>query len=274
MLERDLTIFAVFGNPIRHSLSPLMHQAALDRMGIEARYVPFCVKDLKAAVRGIRGMDIRGVSVTLPFKSDVRLYLDEVEESARRIGAVNTIWNHQGKLRGYNTDWLGFILSLREVMEIKGRHFAVLGAGGAARGIIYGLVQEGGRPVILNRTVSRAEELAREFGCAFLSLSEMEKIEADCLINTTSLGMAPDIAVSPFPGEHLKKFGWVVDIIYNPLKTKLLKEAEEAGLKTLSGLGMFVHQGAEQLKIWTGQEPPRSTMHEVVLATLKENDRD
>ena len=116
--------------------------------------------------------------------------------------------------------------------------------------------------------------MAQEFGCAYFPLSEIEKVEAEVLINTTSLGMAPDTDRSPFPKEHLKRFGWVMDIIYNPLKTKLLREAEEAGLKTISGLGMFVHQGAEQIKIWTGLEPPRAYMHEVVLKKLRENDCD
>lgn len=272
MSKNELTIFAVFGNPVAHSLSPLMHQAAFGRMGIEALYVPFCVQDLKAAVQGIRGLDIRGVSVTHPFKTEVMKYLNEMDEAARRIGAVNTVFNHQGVLKGVNTDWLGFVLSLKECIEIKGKRFAVLGAGGAARGILYGLIQEGGQPIILNRTISKAEKLAHEFGCAFLSLSDTEKLEAEVLINTTSLGMAPNVDRSPFPQEHLKKFGWVMDIIYNPLKTRLLQEAEEAGCKTISGLGMFVHQGAEQIKIWTGLEPPRAYMHEVVLRKLREND--
>lgn len=267
-------IFAVFGNPIAHSLSPLMHQAAFGRMDIKAQYVPFCVQDLKAAVQGVRRLDIRGVSVTLPFKTEVMDYLDEIEKSALKIGAVNTIFNHQGVLKGHNTDWLGFVLSLKECMEIKGKRFAILGAGGAARGILSGLIQEGGHPIILNRTTPKAEKLACEFGCAFLSLSEIEKVEAEVLINTTSLGMAPGIQISPFPKKHLKKFGRVMDIIYNPLKTKLLQEAEETGCKTISGLGMFVHQGAEQIKIWTGLEPPRAYMHEVVLKKLRENDCD
>ncbi len=269
MPSPDLNIFAVFGNPVVHSFSPLMHQAALNLMDLKARYVSFCVKDLKAAMQGIRGLDIRGVSVTLPFKTEVISHLDEVEQSCRRIGAVNTIWNHRGNLKGYNTDWLGFVLSLKDVMDIKEKRFVVLGAGGAARGVLYGLIKEGGQPIILNRTISKGEALANEFGCAFLSLSEKEKIEADCLINTTSLGMAPHQGVSPFPKKLLQKFGWVMDIIYNPLKTKLLREVQEAGCKTVSGLGMFVHQGAEQIKIWTGLEPPRAYMREVVLTELE-----
>ena len=274
MSSSSLTTFAVFGNPIDHSLSPLMHQAAFKRMGLKAQYVPFCVKDIGGAVDGIRGLDIQGVSVTLPFKTEVMDYLDEVEESALRIGAANTVWYDQGRLKGYNTDWLGFVLSLKDRMEIRDKRFVVLGAGGAARGVVYGLVHEGGHPIILNRTLSKAEALAKEFDCLFVPESEKDKIEADGLINTTSLGMAPDKGKSPFPKGFLNRFQWVVDIIYNPIKTKLLKEAEEAGCQTISGLGMFVHQGAEQIKIWTGLEPPRGYMMEVVEAKLKEYDRE
>jgi shikimate dehydrogenase len=200
-------------------------------------------------------------------------YLDEIEESALRIGAVNTIWNHQGILKGYNTDWIGFVLSLKEGLGgIKGKSFAVIGAGGAARGVVYGLVQEGGVPVILNRTFTQAEALGKEFGCPYFPLSHKDKMEADGLINTTSLGMAPNTEESPFPSELLNRFTWVVDIIYHPLKTKLLREAEEAGCRTVTGLEMFVHQGAEQIKIWTGLEPPRDLMKEAVAAELRKNE--
>ncbi len=271
MSSSELKIFAVFGNPVAHSLSPLMHQTALDRMDIKARCVPFCVTDIRKAVEGIRGLNIQGVSVTLPFKTEVMECLDEIEENALRIGAVNTIWNHQGILTGYNTDWSGFVLSLKEGLEIRGKRFAVIGAGGAARGVVYGLIQEGGLPIILNRTLSRAEALGKEFGCPFFPLSEKDRIEADALINTTSLGMAPNTEQSPFPKEFLNRYSWVVDIIYNPLKTKLLREAEEAGCRILTGLGMFVHQGAEQIKIWTGLEPPRDIMREVVETKLQKN---
>lgn len=261
-------IYAVFGNPVAHSLSPLMHQDALSRLSLKAQYVPFCVQDLFQAVQGIRGMDIRGVSITLPFKTEVMKYLDEIEESALQIGAVNTIWNHQGRLKGYNTDWLGFVLSLKEVMAIKGRRFAVLGAGGAARAVLYGLIQEGGIPILLNRTLSKAQALAHEFCCFFEPWSGMDGLEAYCLINTTSLGLAPQSETSPCPKKFLPNFEWVVDIIYIPLETRLLREAREAGCKTLSGLGMFVHQGAEQLRIWTAMDPPRSFMWETVRERL------
>src|SRR5271157_4661694 len=175
MPTSDIKIFAVFGNPVAHSLSPLMHQAAFNRMGLKAQYVPVCVKDIGKAVDGIRGLDIQGVSVTLPFKTEVIDFLDEVEEDARRIGAVNTIKNSRGRLIGYNTDWKGFVLSLKEGLEIRGKQFAVIGAGGAARGIVYGLIKEGGHPIILNRTLSKAKALAKEFGCPFLPFQKKKR---------------------------------------------------------------------------------------------------
>ncbi|MEW6185128.1 MAG: shikimate dehydrogenase [Thermodesulfobacteriota bacterium] len=268
----EIKIFAVFGNPVAHSLSPLMHQAALERMGIAARYVPFCVTDLKKAVEGIRGLNIIGVSVTLPFKTEVMAYLDAIDDKARRMGAVNTIWNDRAGLKGYNTDWLGFVLSLKEHLEIRGKRFAVLGAGGAARGVVFGLMEEGGLPQVINRTPEKAMALAQDFGCPFIPWGDLNRVEAEVLINTTPLGMTPNLEKSPWPKELLKKFKWVADIIYNPLQTRLLREAEAAGCRTVSGLGMFVHQGAEQLKIWTGQEPPRDLMGEVVRKRLEENE--
>lgn len=273
MAGNSSEIFALFGNPVGHSLSPLMHNATFKRMNIDAHYVPFCVRNLEDAMRGIRGLDIRGVSITIPFKTTVMPYLDEVDESSLRIGAVNTILNDDnGRLRGYNTDWIGLIRDLKESLEISGKTFAILGAGGAARAAVFGILREGGIPVILNRTMEKGEKMARDFGCEFYPLLEIVNLKADCLINTTPVGMAPDREKSPVGREDLGNFTWVLDIIYNPLKTKLLMDAEEAGCMVLTGAGMFVHQGAEQIKIWMGLEPPRAFMKQIVLNELKERD--
>jgi shikimate dehydrogenase len=270
MVRHSTEMFALFGNPVGHSLSPLMHNATYKRMKINAHYVPFCVKNLEDAVRGIRGLDIRGVSVTIPFKTAIMSYLDEVDESSLKIGAVNTILHDdKGRLKGYNTDWIGLIRDLKESLEIEGKTFAILGAGGAARAIVFGILREGGSPVIVNRTIEKGEAMARDFDCSFYPHSEIGKIKADCLINTTPVGMSPDSEKSPIVREILGNFRWVVDIIYNPLKTKLLRDAEEAGCVALTGMGMFVHQGAEQIKIWTGIEPPRAFMKGIVLEKLK-----
>jgi shikimate dehydrogenase len=271
MARNSSEIFAVFGNPIGHSLSPVMHNAAFKRMKIDAHYVPFCVQNVGDAVRGIRGLDIRGVSITIPFKTEIMAYLDEVDESSLTIGAINTILNNDhGRLKGFNTDWSGLIRDLEESLEVRGKTFAILGAGGAARAAVYGILKEGGVPIVVNRTVENGEEIAGEFGCQFHPLSEITRIKADCLINTTSVGMAPDSEKSPVMKKNLANFAWVVDIVYNPLKTRLLREAEEAGCTVLDGVGMFVHQGAEQTKLWTGKEPPRALMRKVVLEKLRE----
>ena len=257
-------IYALIGNPVGHSLSPLMHNSAYMEMGLKARYVSFCVEDLENAVRGIRALDIKGVSVTIPHKVEAIKYLDEVNKEVRDIGAVNTIINEGGKLKGANTDWRGIVLTLKEAMDIKGSTFVILGAGGTAPAALFGIVREGGSPVIVNRTEERGRRLSLAWGCPFYSLSDIGQIKADCLINTTSVGMYPHTDESPLQPKVLRNFRCVMDVIYNPLQTKLLRDAQAAGCEVLSGLDMFVHQGAEQIRLWTGKEPPRELMREVV----------
>jgi shikimate dehydrogenase len=269
------SIFALFGNPVAHSLSPLMHNAAFQKMGIDASYRPYRVGDLAEAIEKTKKLPLRGVSVTIPFKTAVIPYLDETDASSQEIGAVNTIvHDDQGRLKGYNTDWIGLVRGLEESFEIKKKTVAIVGAGGTARAAIFGIRQRGGIPLIINRTPERGEKLAQEFGVPFYPLSQVKGIKADCLINTTPVGMAPDKKKSPLAKEIIVRFPWVMDCIYNPLKTQLLKDAEEAGCFVINGLGMFVHQGAEQIRIWTGKEPPIELMREVVLAKLREANGD
>ena len=264
----EIQIFGLFGNPVKQSLSPLMHNAALAGMKISGMYLPFCVRDLAPAISGVRGMGIRGVSVTIPFKVTIMAHLDDIDRDAIDIGAVNTVVNNKGRLKGFNTDWIGLIQSLKEAIEIKGKEFVILGAGGTARAAIFGIYREGGNPVIVNRNVGRGRHLARELGCPFYSLKDIDKIRADCLINTTPVGMVPDTDASPIDNTMLGNYRCVMDVVYNPLKTKMLRDAEEAGCITVSGLNMFVHQGAEQIKLWTGLEPPRELMKQVVRERL------
>jgi shikimate dehydrogenase/3-dehydroquinate dehydratase type I len=261
-------IFGLLGNPVKQSLSPLMHDAALREMKIAGKYLPFCMQDIASALRGIRGIGIRGVGVTMPYKVAVMDHLDEVDADAHKIGAVNTIVNDNGSLKGMNTDWIGLVQSLREVMDIKGRVFAILGAGGTARAAVFGIEREGGIPVIVNRNVARGKSLAREWACPFYPLTELGRVKADCLINTTSVGMMPNIDESPVNGAAFVNYRWVMDVIYNPLKTRLMRDAEKAGCITIPGLGMFVNQGAEQIRLWTGQEAPRELMKRVVMERL------
>ncbi|MGC9976988.1 MAG: shikimate dehydrogenase, partial [Syntrophales bacterium] len=210
----------------------------------------------------------RGVSVTMPYKVTVMGHLDEVDDDARKIGAVNTIVNDNGRLTGLNTDWIGLVQSLKEVMDIRGRVFAILGAGGTARAAIFGIEREGGIPIIVNRNMARGESLASEWACPFYPLTELARVRADCLINTTPVGMIPSIDESPVSGEILVNYRWVMDVIYNPLKTRLISNAEKAGCITIPGLSMFVNQGAEQIRLWTGREAPRGLMKQIVMERL------
>jgi shikimate dehydrogenase/3-dehydroquinate dehydratase type I len=259
--------YVLLGNPVRQSLSPLMHNAALKKMEIEENYSAFCVDNLGSALQGIRGMNIRGASVTIPFKVAVMEYLDDIDDDALKIGAVNTIINENGRLTGYNTDWLGLILTLKEA-SVKGKTFVIIGAGGTARAAAYGIVKEGGFPIIANRTPEKGKILSGRLNCPFYPLAEIGRIKADGLINTTPVGMYPSRDKSPVKASALAGFRYVMDVIYNPLKTKLLIEAEKQGCHVFSGLDMFVNQGARQLRLWTGVEPPRPLMKKVILERL------
>lgn len=263
--------FALFGNPVAQSLSPLMHGAAFAKMEFMATYAAYQVNDAADIVRTISERGISGASITIPFKETVMSFLDDVDADASKIGAVNTIINRDGKLIGCNTDGPGLIRDLAEWIAIRGKTFVILGAGGAARAAVFALIQAGGTPVIVNRTAERTHMLADHFGCRWGLPAEIGRLEADCLINTTPLGMFPDTHQTPLEKKFLVHFPQVMDMIYNPVKTRLLREAEAAGCAIRSGIGMFVHQGAEQIRLWTGMEPPREVMRQVVMERLGNN---
>jgi len=261
-------LFILVGNPVAHSLSPLMHNAAFRKMKIDARYSAVRVDTVREALQAIRRMHVRGASITLPYKTSMVEYLDEMSDNVRKIGAVNTVTHVHGTLIGENTDWTGLVRALEGSLAIAGSTFAVIGAGGAARAAVYGILEKSGVPVIVSRTTRTGEALADEFGCAFRPLNEIADVEAHCLINTTPVGMSPDNNVSPVSAEVLPNFAWVMDMIYNPLRTRLLKDAEAAGCGIISGLAMFVSQGAEQLRIWTGKMPPVEYMMNITTRKL------
>ncbi len=274
IIDATSRIYCVLGNPVAHSMGPAMHNAAFAAAGVNGVYVAFCVSDIAAAVKGMRALDIGGASVTIPHKVNIMDHLDTVDEDARRIGAVNTIVNREGRLTGHNSDWRGATRALLEKTSIDGRTVMIIGAGGAARAVAYGIVREGGRPVIASRTVEKAKALAGDLGGDALSLSDGASCDWDILINTTPVGMAPGIDFSPVPVEWLKPRRVVMDIVYNPLKTRLLREAGERGCETIDGLAMFVYQGAYQFETWTGQTAPVGVMRQTVAAALKKSKRD
>lgn len=260
--------FALFGDPVAQSLSPIMHGAAFAKMGLTAAYTAYRVKDAADVVRQIRESGIRGASITIPFKETVMALLDQVDANAAAIGAVNTIVNRDGRLAGYNTDGPGLARDLEDWIGIRGKTFVILGAGGAARAAVFTLIQGGGTVVVVNRTVEKARALAGSFGCRWALPAQIGRLGANCLINTTPIGMFPDTDRTPLKDNFLVHFSCVMDMIYNPVKTRLLREAEAAGCAVRSGVGMFVHQGADQVRLWTGLEPPREWMRATVMERL------
>lgn len=261
-------IYAVFGDPVSHSLSPVMHNSALSQTGLEGFYLAFRVKDIAAAVSGVRGLGMRGVSITIPHKVSVMKYLDRVDALAEEIGAVNTIVNRQGVLYGYNSDCAGAIKALTEKTAINGKAVAVIGAGGAARAVAFGIKREGGRLTILNRTKQSGESLAADLGCEFKPLLEVRRLPYNIVINATSAGMTPQVNNTPLNAALLEGEMVVMDMVYNPLKTRLLSEAEKIGCSTIDGVSMFVHQGAVQFELWTDRKAPVDVMRKVVLDEL------
>ena len=255
MIDAETQLYGVFGNPVRHSLSPIIHNGAFQRMGLNAAYLAFEVKNLEEAVRGIKGLGIRGVSVTLPFKTQIIPFLDQLEEVAGKIQAVNTIHHEGGELIGHNTDWSGALGALEEKVDLTGKKVFLLGAGGAARAIAFGLIERGCRVFIGSRSPEKAAALAKELGLVHRPLPAAGRLEADVLVNATSAGMSPHDEESPVPKEVLDRQMTVMDIVYKPLRTKLLREAEERGCRTIDGLEMLARQGAAQIEIWTGRKP-------------------
>jgi len=268
MIDANTALFGLIGNPVAHSLSPAMHNQAFATTGYKGIYLVFRVTDPGAAIKGIRALNFKGVSVTLPHKVAVMEYLDEVDETAARIGAVNTIVNNRGRLIGYNTDCAGALQALRTRTSIKGKSVGLIGAGGAARAIGFGLVAAGGCVTILNRSRTSGEGLAVDLQAEYLPLNDWQPNRYEILINTTSVGMHPETDATPIPKEELSKEMVVMDIVYNPLDTRFLKEAAAKKCRTINGVAMFVFQGVHQFELWTGQKAPVDVMRQAVLEAL------
>jgi len=267
-IDTNTRLYAVLGDPVSHSLSPVMHNSAFAQIGYNGVYTAFRVQDIAGAVHGIKALGIQGASITIPHKTAVMAYLDEMDEEARKIGAVNTVVNRQGRLSGYNTDGLGAIKALAEKTSIKDKKIGVIGAGGAARAIGFGVMSQGGIAIIFNRSKDSGKRLADDLGTEYRPLSEIKKARCNILINTTPVGMFPAVDAIPVEKEVFEKDMIVMDIVYNPLKTLLLKEAEAMGCSTVDGVSMFVYQGAFQFELWTGKEAPVEVMKNAVLDAL------
>ena len=274
-------ILCVIGHPIEHSMSPVMHNAALNDLSLDYVYLAFDVTptDLEKEILGFKKSNIKGINVTIPHKETIIHYLDELDTLSKQIGAVNTVKNEGGMLLGRNTDALGAKQALSDAgFKIEGKKALILGAGGAARAISFALTEKIDEIFICNRTEERAIKLAKE-------LQDKTKIKAkgkdmsektlktlassvDILINTTPIGMYPKIDISPISKDLLNENLYVFDVIYNPLQTRLLKDAKEIGSKTLNGLDMFINQGALAFEWWTGKKPNVKLMKKKIIEQL------
>lgn len=266
--------YGVIGYPIGHSMSPLMHNDALEQLEINAIYQAMQVEpsELEAKVNELKKKAFAGFNITVPHKVAMMKYLDEIDEVAKAIGAVNTAVLSNGKYKGYNTDGLGFVKGIEEQFEsLQGKNILLIGAGGACRAIYYTLSSLGIEDIdIANRTVEKAEQLKN--ACIYpvhsevLSLKEAEqKIgKYDMIVNTTTVGMSPLTNAKPLSLKGMKKNAIVADIIYNPLETLFLKEAKQHGARVQNGLAMFGYQGAIAFELWNGKKPDVERMIHIV----------
>ncbi len=267
MIDSQTSLYCIFGNPVIHSKSPDIHNVCFRKYHINAVYLAFKIDSISQGVQAIKSLNIKGVSITIPFKESIIKHLDWIDPEADKIGAVNTIVKQNGKLNGFNTDYQAAVSPLKP-FGIQGRKVCIIGAGGAAQAVAFGIHKNGGDITIINRNSVKGEKLALKYNGRFISLEEIktiQHIQPDIIINTTSMGMAPDIEESPIPEHLLDAQMIVMDIVYNPLNTKLLQDAIKKGCTIIDGLSMFIHQGAAQFKLWTDISPDINLMRQTVL---------
>jgi len=271
VIDAYTIVCCLIGNPVEHSLSPLIHNAGYQALGINYVYIPFQVKDIKRAIEGIRGLGIRGASITLPHKTSAIKYLDKIDPLAKEIGAINTIVNNEGVLTGFNSDYHGALKALEEVTSLGGKRAVLIGSGGAALAIAVGLKKKGVKLVVLNRTEDKARKLARQVNAEdFGGLKKLPLVSAaDILINATSVGMWPKVNESIIPKHLLHNRLTVLDTVYNPKETRLLSEARERGCAIVYGYKMLLYQAAMQFELFTEHQAPLKAMESALTQALE-----
>lgn len=280
-------LVGIVGWPVAHSFSPAMHNAAFAAAGLNWAYVPLPLHpdDVATAVTALPTLGFRGVNVTVPHKQAVIPHLQEVEAGARAIGAVNTLLFRNGRAAGHNTDWSGFLADLHaQAVDVNGRDCLVLGAGGSARAVVYALAREGGRVQVLARRVIQAQQLVADLGPhlagAAVQARDLAELataaagaSAPLIVNTTPLGMAPDVDRSVWPEDLPFPSGaFVYDLVYNPAQTQFMRQAQAAACRTANGLGMLLHQGAQAFALWTGREPELAVMRRALSGAIFEEE--
>jgi shikimate dehydrogenase len=269
-----VTDFGLIGHPVEHSMSRIMHAAAFKELKLDYAYSLFDVQPEELELF-LKNANFRGLNVTIPLKTHVVKYMDELSDEALLVGSVNTI-EFKDRVIGHNTDSVGFIRSMEEEgVDIEDRRFLVLGTGGAGRSVVFKLACEKARAYVFDRkpekSAALASEVLRRTGVRVEAAGKIEDVirDVDVIVNATSVGMHPNVEDSLVDAELLNPAQTVVDIVYNPVQTRLLREAKARGCKTVSGVGMLVHQGAESLRIWLGVDPPIDAMRKAVLERLE-----
>lgn len=259
-IDGTTELYGIIGNPVRHSLSPVIHNSAFQQLGLNKVYVAFPTIDAVAGVNALKALGVLGASVTVPHKQNVLPCLDTIDPVAARIGAVNTLIISDNKVHGLNTDWTGANKALEAVMPLAGSKVILLGSGGAARAIGFGLQTAGASIILVSRGPEKGKALAAALACEWLPLAALAELSGDALVNATSAGMAPSTENTPTPAAILPQFPVIMDIVYSPVETRLLREARAAGNTVVNGLAMLLHQGAAQFEAWTGMPAPLDTM--------------
>lgn len=282
-IDGTTRVVGVFGWPVSHTLSPAMHNAAFEALGLNWVYLPLPLapEQIGQAIGSLKTLNFAGANVTIPHKQAIMRYLDHIDAGARAIGAVNTIVIRDDGVYGYNTDEYGFLQSLLETgFEPQGARCLILGAGGAARATVFSLANAGARSItICNRTVERAAFLVDDLKSGFqqvafayetLSNRALEAVDGavDLVVNTTSVGMKPEADTTPWPEAAPLPNAVICDLVYNPIDTCFLQKARAAGLPVIDGVGMLVHQGAKAFEYWTGHKPPTDVMRRKVIEGL------
>jgi shikimate dehydrogenase len=267
-------LFAVIGNPVQHSLSPIMMNAAFRALGLAAHYTAFVVEDLAEGLQLLLQTGFRGLSVTLPHKEEACRVTSELDETARNIGAVNTLRRQGDHWEARNTDWIGAIQALRQVTRVRGRNALVIGAGGSARAVVYGLKRDGVLVTITNRTPQRGAELASALQCHFVPFQNLHQHTFDILVQCTPHGMEGTGAIEALPDLPLSPEMVAMDLVYRPYWTPFLQRARDAGCKVVSGLDMLLYQGVAQFEWWLGQPAPIAVMKEALWTALARENHD
>jgi 3-dehydroquinate dehydratase/shikimate dehydrogenase len=267
-IDAATRVYGVAGDPVEHSLSPHMLNAAFRRENLNAVYLALHAKSLDDLVKCVRDIPMHGLSITMPFKQEIIEYLDNCEPLCQKVGACNTvIRSADGKLYGFNTDVAGVTRPLEMRLHLQGTRVLVLGAGGAGRAAVFGLREKGASVFVVNRTPQTAQKLARESGAKYVRRDDLKKMEFDVIVNATSVGMGGN--GKPLLDEKEMNARVAFDLVYNPIDTKFLQMARAKGMAVISGVEMFVHQGARQFEIWTGKPAPLAEMQQVVLNELQ-----